>query len=124
MTEHTYRKKPVTVEARQLVGDTAAIHAVYLWIESNTLGSFEPTAVVEGRVPCPASGVSIDPGTGELLIATLEGVMRASIGDWIIRGVAGEFYPCRGDIFEATYEGVADDGRVDSMPEVRGDETP
>jgi hypothetical protein len=37
-------------------------------------------------------------------IKTLEGVMHASPGDWIIRGVAGEFYPCRADIFEKTYE--------------------
>ena len=119
-----FRKRPVTVEARQFAGATSDVHGVYQWIESHTAGSFEPLAVLDGDVPAPKSGVSIDPATGELLIATLEGVMRASIGDWIIRGVAGEFYPCRGDIFEATYEGVADDGRVDSMPEVRGDETP
>ena len=119
-----FRKRPVVIEARQLAGATSDVHGVYQWIESHTSGSFEPLAVLGGDVPAPKSGVSIDPGTGELLIATLEGVMRASIGDWIIRGVAGEFYPCRGDIFEATYEGVADDGRVDSMPEVRGDETP
>ena len=37
-------------------------------------------------------------------IPTLEGTMRAEIGDWIIRGVKGEFYPCKPDIFEATYE--------------------
>ena len=118
------RKKPVVIEARQLAGSSADWMDVYQWIEANTAGSFEPLAVLDGDMPAPESGVSIDPATGELLIATLEGVMRASIGDWIIRGVAGEFYPCRGDIFEATYEGVADDGRVDSMPEVRGDETP
>ena len=53
------------------------------------------------------------PGTGELLIATLEGVMRASIGDWIIRGVAGEFYPCKDSIFSATYE-PADEPRGES----------
>lgn len=119
-----FRKRPVVIEARQLAGATSDVHGVYQWIESHTSGSFEPLAVLGGEAPAPKSGVSTDPGTGELLIATLEGVMRASIGDWIIRGVAGEFYPCRGDIFEATYEGVADDGRVDSMPEVRGDETP
>lgn len=39
-----------------------------------------------------------------LLIQTLEGVMEARPGDWIIKGVAGEFYPCKPDIFEATYE--------------------
>ncbi len=39
-------------------------------------------------------------------IPTLEGVMRADLGDWIIRGVQGEFYPCKPDIFTATYEEV------------------
>ncbi len=39
-----------------------------------------------------------------LLIETLEGEMTANVGDWIIRGVKGEFYPCKPDIFAATYE--------------------
>lgn len=39
-----------------------------------------------------------------LVIPTSEGYMRASLGDWIIKGVKGEFYPCKPDIFEATYE--------------------
>lgn len=41
---------------------------------------------------------------GGIVIATLEGPMHANVGDWIIKGVAGEFYPCKPDIFEATYE--------------------
>ncbi|WP_258933231.1 hypothetical protein [Nesterenkonia pannonica] len=55
----------------------------------------------------PNSGLTIDPATGQMLIATLEGEMRAGVGDWIIRGVQGEFYPIKPDIFEATYEEVA-----------------
>lgn len=43
---------------------------------------------------------------GVLIIPTLEGDHEATKGDWIIRGVAGEFYPCKPDIFEATYEAV------------------
>ena len=42
--------------------------------------------------------------TREVVINTLEGVMRASVGDWIIKGVNGEFYPCKPEIFEKTYE--------------------
>ena len=42
-----------------------------------------------------------------LYIRTLEGTMQARIGDWIIRGVKGEIYPCKPDIFEKTYEQVA-----------------
>lgn len=44
-----------------------------------------------------------------LLIPTLEGDMTAQLGDWIINGVQGEFYPCKPDIFEATYEAVEGD---------------
>lgn len=48
--------------------------------------------------------VSQDLGDPALLIPTLEGEMRAEVGDWIIRGVKGELYPCKPDIFEATYD--------------------
>lgn len=44
----------------------------------------------------------------EVDIPTLEGVMHASVGDWIITGVNGEQYPCKPDIFEKTYEPVDD----------------
>jgi hypothetical protein len=97
-----YRKKPVVIEARQLDG-TSKDHDVYLWVEANSQGSFNPDDMV-----LPANGVSIDPATGFMLIATLEGVMQAKPGDWIIQGVAGEFYPCKPDIFEATYEYAGD----------------
>ena len=99
-----YRKKPVVIEAMQFKGGSAELHAVYQWVESNTRGSFEPMAVIEGRVPCPASGVSIDPRDGRMMIATLEGFHHVNLGDYVIRGVQGEFYPCKPDIFEATYE--------------------
>lgn len=92
-------KRPITVEAMHFAGTTADTHAVYQWVEANTEGSFEPYTN-----PPPASGVSINPETGEMMIATLEGIMHASLGDWIIRGVKGEFYPCKPDVFEATYD--------------------
>ena len=98
-----FTKRPVTIEARQLAGSTADFHDVYMWVEGNTQGSFDPD-----DIETPASGVSIDPATGFMLIATLEGIMQAKPGDWIIRGVQGEFYPCKPDIFEATYELVAE----------------
>lgn len=41
-----------------------------------------------------------------VVISTLEGMMKANIGDYVIKGVQGEFYPCRADIFESTYEEV------------------
>jgi len=100
-----FRKKPVEIEAMELAGSNADLHAVYCWVEANTQGSFDPLGD-----EIPASGVSIDPATGLILIATLEGVMQAKPGDWIIRGVQGEFYPCKPDIFAATYE-PANDGK-------------
>ena len=46
-------------------------------------------------------------GNGSAIeIPTLEGTMTATVGDWIIKGVAGEFYPCKPDIFEKTYESI------------------
>lgn len=96
-----FKKKPVEVEAMHFVGDNMALMDVYQWIEQNTQGSFDvnnPTA------PIPASGVSIDAATGFMVIATLEGVMQVKVGDWVIRGVNGEFYPCKPDIFEKTYD--------------------
>lgn len=106
MTPDKYRKLPVVIEAMQLTGTAAETHAVYSWVESNSLGSFEPLSVIEGRKPCPASGVSIDPRDGRMMIATLEGFHHVDFGDYVIRGVAGEFYPCKPDIFSATYERI------------------
>lgn len=100
----TWRKRPVDVQAAQLTGETAHDLAVYQWVEDNTLGSFAPLEVLEGRAPAPASGISIDPGTGHVLVATPEGIMHAPLGWWIIHGVAGEFYPCAPDVFAATYQ--------------------
>ncbi len=79
-----YRKKPVVVEAVQ-------------WSGSNVeeLAQFAPLAKVKAEGKRNA-----------LIIDTLEGVMLGEPGDWIIKGVKGEFYPCKPDIFEATYEAV------------------
>lgn len=52
------------------------------------------------------AGPTKDNILGEIAIKTLEGVMHARLGDWIIRGVEGEFYPCKPGIFDATYEAV------------------
>lgn len=87
-----YRKKPVVIEAVQF--DRSNGGPIASWCGGRN--SFEakasdPTDVAEW----------ID-------IPTLEGVMRADLGDWIIKGVKGEFYPCKPDIFEATYELVGE----------------
>jgi hypothetical protein len=56
----------------------------------------------------PGFGSDGDPIVPFVLIETLEGTMRANDGDWIIRGVAGEYYPCKDSIFRATYEATED----------------
>lgn len=92
-------KKPVTIQAMLFDGDNAATHAVYRWVEENTQVSYDYLG--DER---PEHGVSIDPADGAMVIHTLEGEMKVSRGDYVIRGVQGEFYPCKPDIFEATYD--------------------
>lgn len=101
-----FRKKPVVIEAMLHDINQDDPMAVYQWVEENTLGSFEPMACISGSKPYPESGISIDPRDGRLLIATLEGGVHASLGDYIIKGVNGEFYPCKPEIFIKTYDQV------------------
>ena len=84
-----YRKKPIIIEAMLFNGQNYP--KVVAWIEGFT-----------GHPEMATSPA----GTLDLIIPTLEGDHIASPGDWIIRGVKGEFYPCKPDIFEATYEKV------------------
>lgn len=91
-----FRKKPVVIEAEQFT-EVVAIRCLI------------------DREPAPF-GLTVSgdyhPGNRTVTrawihVETLEGIMRADIGDWIIRGVKGELYPCKPDIFEATYEPAA-----------------
>jgi len=84
-----FRKKPVVIEAVQ-------------W-NPNDKPTNLPTWFINliGLNP-----ERFDEKTGVLSIHTLEGVMQANPGDWIIQGVKGEMYPCKPDIFAATYEPV------------------
>ena len=78
-----YRKKPVVIEAIQWAGNN--LSEIYNFI-----------------------GRTVDNKETTLVIHTLEGDMEASIGDYIIKGVNGEFYPCKPDIFDKTYEEVTE----------------
>jgi hypothetical protein len=93
-----FRKKPVVIEAIQFVGvppDGTNATRIIDWILTGDLSArFHVT----------------EDDDAFIAIDTLEGTMRADRGDWIIKGVAGEFYPCKPDIFEATYEPVEDGG--------------
>ncbi|KQQ22545.1 hypothetical protein ASF48_05005 [Rathayibacter sp. Leaf299] len=86
-----YRKKPVVIDAMQHDGTEESARAVLAWADPLTLGS-----------TLAARKKGTDDWT--VVIETLEGAMAADSGDWIIRGVQGEFYPCKPDIFAATYE--------------------
>ena len=87
-----YRKKPVVVEAVQFSapGDPDSRKHAYVWACENGYRHGV-------RAGTDAKGHF-------LIIDTLEGAMRADEGDWIIKGVKGELYPCKPDIFDATYE--------------------
>lgn len=83
-----FRKKPIVIEAEQFVTNNEAssrnINSVVAWIKNG--------------------GGQARHDETDIYIQTLEGEMKATVGDWIIQGVNGEFYPCKPDIFEKTYE--------------------
>lgn len=77
-----FRKKPVVIEAVRWTGENLSEVVKFMGA-----GQYQQDFV-----------------SNDLVIPTLEGEMKASPGDWIIRGVKGELYPCKPDIFEMTYE--------------------
>lgn len=80
----TFRKKPVVIDAIQYTGDNVTECLNFIKRTNQSLPTY------------------ID--TSTFIIKTLEGAMTVCKGDWIIRGVQGEFYPCKPDIFDQTYE--------------------
>lgn len=101
MNAKRYRKKPVVIEAMQWDGTVASAGDIIDWTlerpETNHTPTYWETNETEHRQHA------------ELHISTLEGVMVASPGDWIIIGLANEVYPCKPDIFQATYEEASDE---------------
>lgn len=95
-----FRKKPVLIEAIKWDGTAEGATPIIDWVLQN--GDRTARYCAPGEVIW-ANG---DIETPCLNIDTLEGTMAAAPGDWIIKGVQGEFYPCKPDIFEATYEPV------------------
>ena len=81
-----FRKKPVVIEAHQLT--VFNLEQLERWCNGSIKGL---------RLPAKERVIAIQ---------TLEGEMVANVGDWIIQGVKGEFYPCKPEIFEMTYEPV------------------
>lgn len=90
-----FRKKPVVIDAIQYDGTVEKATEIIDWVLAGG-GTAHFHAKFEPRGPA-------------VMVDTLEGSMRAGKGWWVIRGVAGEFYPCDGEIFSATYTLVADE---------------
>ena len=80
-----FRKKPIVIEARQYDGSYESGVAISLWMAGGSATRHERVG-------------------DKIIVETYEGPLTASPGDWIIKGVQGEFYPFKPDIFEATYE--------------------
>lgn len=96
MSAKAYRKKPVVIEAMQFT--VASGVELVSWLERHDVDyGYECKNLHE------CSGT---PDGHIIRLPTLEGTMTAEIGDYIIRGVQGEFYPCKPDIFKETYEEV------------------
>lgn len=91
-----YRKKPVVIEAVKWTGENH--REMWDFLESKPDDYIEPSG--------KNFRIDHDRVRGGLIIKTLEGEHIASVGDYIIKGVNGEFYPCKPDIFRKTYEEV------------------
>lgn len=89
-----YRKKPVVIRAVRYDGVNVSE------IRTFTIGK----AKIENKVGSSQDGEGYPQRYIEIIIPTLEGDHLISEGDWVIEGVKGEFYPCKPDIFEQTYE--------------------
>ena len=98
-----FRKRPVVIEAVQLRWDNWNEMCEHAGVGNLSDGRPEGTTTGSNGVPFHVNANG--PG---LAIPTLEGLMIANPMDWIIRGVEGEIYPCKPDIFEKTYESVDD----------------
>lgn len=116
MGAQVFRKKPVEIEAMRFTGGVANANEIIFWIA--TTSTIDVYHRLEEK-PFPKDGAELFPAQPEVLfIETLEGYMNASVGDWIIKGVQGEFYPCKPDIFGATYEDARHDHSEETMQKV------
>jgi hypothetical protein len=94
-----FRKKPVVIDAKQASGTPESNREIIDWTRGSATPAFMDTEVRNCSAEHP-DGFDYP----VLKINTLEGAMTVAQGDWIIKGVKGEFYPCKPDIFAATYE--------------------
>ncbi len=96
-----FRKKPVEIEAVKVADLIACASKNWAGLPDWIVAAYESPNFIDFR-----TGIVF--AADHVVITTLEGEMRGDMDDWIIRGVKGELYPCKPDIFEATYESVAE----------------
>lgn len=100
-----FRKKSIVVQARQFSSNndegTRLMDRLVFWVNDSGHPTNYPR-LTDNQPVARHDGTNI-------YINTVEGEMRASVGDWIVQGLRGEFYPVKPDIFEATYEAVEED---------------
>jgi len=92
-----YRKKPVIIEAIQYMGNNKK--DIFDFTNKDKINTVSNTY------------------RNQLTIFTLEGNHQVNVGDWVIKGIKGEFYPCKPDIFEMTYEYILDDHHPETEPD-------
>lgn len=97
-----FTKKPVEIEAVRWMGDN--------FDDILAMVNFDDLPKDEVNVGGP--GIGYIPALGEIYIPTLEGEMTLTLGNWFIKGVQGEFYPCKHEIFLKTYDAVDYDGQA------------
>lgn len=102
-----YRKKPVEIEARPWDGSAEGAIPIINWILGNG-----PRAAryhsLEEKVEFVDGKPTVVKIPAYIAIDTLEGTMKATSGDYVIKGIINEFYPCKPDVFEDSYEYVRD----------------
>jgi len=91
-----FRKKPIIIEAMQFDGTYECALEIQKWSQGKVTPGFEEDRVRGGMFVF----------AGYLEVPTLEGTMRTNFSDWVIQGVAGEFYPCKEVILQASYDAI------------------
>lgn len=99
-----FRKKPVVIEAMVWTGSRRSIEDAARWVNSQPVPAEQLGDADEADEPTLSYTFTDADDVNDVQIWTLEGPHLVSPGDWIIRGVKGEFYACKPDIFAATYE--------------------
>lgn len=104
-----YIKKPIPIECKHLINDYDTIVEIYEWYSGEDTSTSLVAQQKTVEYICNNEGLDIE---------TMEGIMHASFGDWIIKGIRGEFYPCKPDIFEESYKPYNPDVETNNLEDL------